>query len=177
MTSRLPISVLTVLAASLLVAIPLAGEDAPDGRVWGATLDGVAISIEPSQPSWKVGEEMQIRVWMKNFGNAPVRLLTRKRRLNNYRIAVFDNDGRPVRKSEVLERAENAARNRKMRSVSESVTDLAPGEMTRGFVPLPISEWFDIKRPGTYLVLVMNRLASWQDGFLISNMARFRVTK
>ena len=132
---------------------------------------------QPSQPSWKLGEEMEIRVWIKNFGDAPVTLFIQRPRRSNYRVAVFDKDGRPVRKSELGEAAEGLAHRPRRRVVSETGTDLEPDEMTPGLLALPVSQWFHIEKPGAYVVIVMRRLWTWKDGFLISNMARFHVTK
>jgi hypothetical protein len=198
----------------------LAENETTNDAIWGNPFKGVALSVRACQSRFRVGENIEISVRIKNFGKEEVLLLTVGGFLDNYRLSLFDLDGWPVPKSksavelEALlgqQGMELALRRHltrikagetapldgrpvpKSKSVVEletllgqqgmettlrrRVTRIKAGETTPGYKLFSLNEWFKIDKEGTYLLVVMRRLWSWDKGFLISNAAKINITK
>ena len=92
---------------------------------------------------------------------------------------MFDADGRPVAKSEY--RAKREALIGQMptgRMSGGSTMEIGPGRMASGYGSFSLNEWFKIENEGTYSLVVMRPISSWDwdKGFLISNAAKIIIT-
>ena len=146
--------------------------------IWGNPFKGVALSVRASQSRFRVGENIEISVRIKNFGKEEVHLLTEGGLLENHRLALFDLDGRPVPKSKSAVELESLlGQQGREPALRRRVTRIKAGETAPGYQLFSLNEWFKIDKEGTYLLVVMRRLWSWDKGFLISNAAKINITK
>jgi len=139
-------------------------------EVWGDTFRGVALSISLPREQFKVGEEIDIAIKFKNFGDKEVSLLGEDR-LSDYRAGLFRADGSALAKHEWARKADEPPSG--PWHGSRSVARLSPGEQYGRTVPL--KTWFDVKDPGQYYLVVVGRIWSWDEGSAMSNLVRFSV--
>ena len=176
MRRGMSIVVLTVFGAQAISA-GWAEEGKQENGIWGSPFQGLSISATPSRPGYSLGEQIDIRVRLKNTGQEPIDVLN-SGPLKTYRVAVFYADGRPVPKSKDLVEAEAwIGKPTEPGRVSTSINRLHPGEASPGFKVITLNPWFRLDEEGTYLVVVMYNLGSWEKGFAVSNLATFRVTR
>ena len=145
--------------------------------IWGSTFRDVAMSIRPEKSQYKLGEGIDIVITLKNFGKEVVELRGIRSIIRNYRFALFYPDGRPVPKTERFKQGEAYIYIGKPPVVfSRRLIRIEPGQTEpAGF---RLNNWFEIEKEGTYLLVVMRRIErSWEQGFLISNMAKINITK
>lgn len=174
------IAILGILSGAHLILIGGASENKPEQPIWGNTFKGVAISVRPSNKRIKLDQDMEIGVFARNSGEDEVLLVNQGGVRENFRAVLFDQDGRPVAKSKAVEEFEAS-----MGKVSDlpisgsgrSPTQIKPGETSERREVLQLKDWFEVNKAGTYYLVVMRRLWSWDKGFMISNMAKITITK
>jgi len=152
------------------------GTAQPGGGIWGNPFKGLSISARPSKPQYTLGEQIDVVLRRKNASQEPITLLD-SGPLETYGVAAFYPDGRPLPKSQQLREAEAwIGKPRKPSRTSTWMKRLGPGEVSPGFIRITLNPWFKIDQEGTYLVLVMYNLGSWNKGFAVSNLVQFRIT-
>ncbi len=172
---RKALLVASLSTAAVLCAVGEGTEPMKD-LVWGSRIEGLALSAKPERPEYKVGDEILTTVLVKNFGEKRADILTVGGRDESFRLELFDNKGRPVPKTERGRKADESASGVSGPDIpTRSVTQLdSAGESSTSIV---LNRYFEIKKPGTYYLIVMRRLWTWEKGFLVSNMAHFRVVE
>ena len=143
-------------------------------EIWGEPFQGLSISLRPGKAQFRLGERIDVLMRVKNAGDQPLTLVS-SGRWRTSRIAVFYADGRPVPKTHQLKEVEASIANPTVGRISTTIRELAPGEVPLAQSRLTLNPWFQVDREGTYLVLVMYSLGSWDKGFAVSNLAKFRI--
>jgi len=146
-----------------------------DEPVWGSTFQGMAISVRQTKERYAVGDKIEIVVLMKNFGDTEASVLRVGDVAGNYRLALFDANGLPVAKREGAEAREAAFGEPKI--ASRRLIKIGPGEMGPAYEELILNDWFKIEKKGTYFLIAMRRLWSWDKGFVISNMVKIKIAE
>ncbi len=152
------------------------GDEEP---IWGNTFHDLAISVRPRKDRYTLGEDIEILVLTKNFGENEAHLRRKRGFFNNYRLELFDADGRPVAKSEYRAKREALIGQMPTGGMSGgSSMEIGPGRMASGYGSFSLNEWFKIEKEGTYSLVVMRPISSWDwdKGFLISNAAKIIIT-
>ena len=109
---------------------------------------------------FRIAEPNGLALGMRSLGKRCSMLSTDV--VNTYRVTVFHEDGHPVGKSDLLQRAE--ASSERPGALTRSLKVLRPGEeMTESF---ELSEMAQLKEHGNYFVIAVRRLMSWKKGFL-----------
>jgi hypothetical protein len=88
-------------------------------------------------------------------------------------MALFSSDGRPAAKSKLAEESEAVIG--EPEENARSITRIAPGQAIDGTFNL--NRWVKIDKEGTYYLVAMRRIWSWDSGFVISNLITIQVTK
>ncbi|HOP79556.1 MAG TPA: hypothetical protein PLZ21_03220 [Armatimonadota bacterium] len=206
-----------VMAAIVAVAI-LAGsfavvsyaQNPTNQTAWGYPSRGIAISAWPEQSQFKIGDQVNVVVAMKNVTNEKIRFQTVGRAYNNYRLDLYDEAGNPV---PLLDIAENYVPFQSVVTPATSVmaptttgengdkaidssslklesalpggatihpdavrktVEIEPGKVSTEEDVICLNDWFKIEEPGTYTLIVMRRIRSW-DGFPISNAVKIHI--
>ncbi|MHC4155299.1 MAG: hypothetical protein ACYST6_10315 [Planctomycetota bacterium] len=149
-------------------------------QVWGYPFRGVSICVTPGQKTYELGEDMEISVVARNSGTDEVALVNNGGTLENFRAVLFDVNGQPVARSKTIEDLEawrTRADNLPVVGSGRSPTRIRPGERSEREELLLLNKWFTIEQGGTYYLVVMRRIGSWEKGFAISNMAKINVAK
>jgi hypothetical protein len=184
---RLTIAIVTILAICSIfyfrtVAHTSESKDATVTKdiVYGHPTNGLAININFEHPKYYLNEDIECIVTLKNIGNDPLTIFGADP-YGQYRMALFDQDGHPVAKSKRLIAAENGRPVKKDASSLEIAASKIGGGSINYQVLNPglqikttmiITDWFDIEHAGTYQLVVMRQCAlSWDQGFVISNLA------
>lgn len=151
------------------------GDEEP---IWGNTFQDLAISVSPRKDRYTLGEDIEILVLTKNFGENEAHLYRKRGFFNNFRLGLFDADGRPVAKSEYRAKLETSIGQVPTGYMSGSTMEIGPGRMASGYGSFSLNEWFKIEKEGTYSLVVMRAISSWDwdKGFLISNAAKIIIT-
>lgn len=153
---------------------PAGDAGVPVTPVWGAPYGGVAISVRPQAPRAVLGQEFDFDVLIKNVSDAPM-LLISSNPYRQYRMVLYDEDGRPVSRSEaVLDEERRAALPSNGAVFGYVKTQLAPGAEFKQLQFL--TSWFAVDKPGTYSLVVMRQVGPWDQGFAVSNLAKFTLT-
>ena len=143
--------------------------------IWGSTFRDMAMSITPRESQYELGRTIEIIITLKNSGNEIVELHEIRSIIRNYRFALFYPDGQPVPKTERFKQGE-AYIGKPPVVFSRRLIRIEPGQTEPAAFSL--KNWFQIDKEGTYLLVVMRRIErSWEQGFLISNMAKINITK
>lgn len=161
----------------------------PNELTWGPVYRGLAISICPNRLQYALGEDIEVRIYLKNLRSEEfsIRYSTHQRL---YRMAMFDSEGAPVERTEELRNSEASLTKPglptgrfSMRGISVSPWE----ESTRrdAFRIVYLKSWFKIDKPGTYALVVMHPIASgglmegpsWEEGFLISNAIKINIVE
>jgi len=152
------------------------GDEEP---IWGNTFHDLAISVRPRKERYTLGEDIEILVLTKNFGENEAHLRRKRGFFNNYRLELFDADGRPVAKSEYRAKREALIGQMPTGRMSGSTMEIGPGRMASGYGSFSLNEWFKIEKERTYSLVVMRPISSWDwdKGFLISNAAKINIVK
>jgi len=167
--------VVIALSVACLMGVPDASEQAREKPVWGNTFNGVALSVNPAKGQYNIGEPIEIMVLIKNFGEADATVFTVGGFLSNHRLALFEPNGVPVSKSEHAEQMEASVGAGGLTTFTRTETKIKPEEaLPESF---SLNDWFKLDNKGTYYLVVMRRLRSWDKGFVISNMAKILVVK
>jgi hypothetical protein len=145
--------------------------------MWGDRIDGLALTVEPVSREWKVGDEILVRVIIKNFSDKRMETMYFGGRDEKIRLELFDDDGRPVQKTDEGRKAYESAfvkpDSENPGSINVAILDPG-GEFSSSII---LNRHFEVKKPGTYYLIVMRGQWNWDQGFLVSNMAHFRVVK
>ena len=141
-----------------------------DEHVYGNSFRAMAMSIEPFKEQYRLGEPIEARVLIKNMGKTEIVLMGRRSAL--YRFGLFFPDGRPVPTSEHMKKIEENW-DKRLPVISLIHTEVKPGETTADW--FDINPIFDIEKAGTYHLVAMRRIESWDKGFMISNMVKINV--
>lgn len=174
------IIVLGAISALCLIAMVDANEGKAEELVWGNPFKGVAISVRPSEKCFKLGQDMEILVSARNFAEDEVLIVREAGVWENFRAVLFDQDGRPVAKSKAVEEFEASIGKVSDLPISgsgRSPTRIKPGETSETQEVLRLNDWFKVDKEGTYFLVVMRQLWSWDKGFMISNMAKITIAK
>ena len=174
--NRCCVTMLMVVVVGGFLMSRLDAQDKEEESVWGPTLKGVAMSVRPRKSRSTLGQKIEISVLIKNAGEDEAVVFTTGGFLDNYRVALFDQEGRPVAKSKLAEEFEEYY-GQEGGFHRRRVTRSKPGETREGFQVFTLNEWFEIDKAGTYYLVVMRRLWSWDKGFMISNMAKITIVK
>lgn len=165
----------TPFAAFLIVAACGEAETKEDVR-WGLRTQGVALSVKTDQQEYQLGAYIQLAILVKNFGDKSTELLSVNGTARTYRVELFDDDGNSVGKTPegmAVDNGDIASGDSVI--VSRSWRKLEPGEVAPSTFTL--NRYVDIKKPGTYYLVIMRRLLSWDKGFLVSNMVKIHVVE
>ena len=149
-------------------------------RIFGNPYHGLAISIETTKNEYIIGEEIKISILCKNFSKTKLALRWERGYgdIEDFRYAMYFNDGTPVPKSELIEEYEaNINKPREFPKVgSYELIYLRPMQICS--FGNKINSYFKIEKEGTYyLVIMRNITGEWQDGFMISNMTKINIVK
>ena len=151
------------------------GDEEP---IWGNTFHDLAISVRPRKDRYTLGEDIEILVLTKNFGENEAHLRLKRGFSHNFRLELFDADGRPVAKSEYRVKREALIGQMPTGRMSGSTMEISPGRMYSAYEVFSLNEWFKIEKEGTYSLVVMRAISSWDwdKGFLISNAAKIIIS-
>jgi len=170
-----------VVLGILLIGGEAAGLSHEEGQTaevetWGNPFRGLSVAVKPSKPRYNLGEQIDILVRFRNVAQEQVTLRTESY-LVPYRVALFYTDGQPVPKT--TQAKEQEARIGKpplgQGHISTADVHIKPGETALSFRLITLNPLFAVDTEGTYFVVVMHKLRSWNEGFAISNLAKFRV--
>ena len=171
------ILVIVMLAMAVIGGyLMVAHTEEPKEPIWGNSTDGIAISVNFTKPKYVLGKEIDFTVDIKNVSNATMNMI-----LSNpyaqYRMALFDQDGRPVAKSKLVIEEENRPPSRTGPAYWRYIANpVAPGQNSRETFYL--SNWFKIENAGIYQLAVMRQVdTSWDKGFAVSNLAKVEIIK
>ncbi len=143
---------------------------------WGNTYAGMAMSAKCEKDTYRIGDEIAIRLRIRNFTEENIEVLWVNSDFQTYRLGLFYADGSPVPKSEYAEKIEKVILKGGGPIGSASGRTLKPGDEKSGI--LYLSPWFKIDKEGEYSLVVIRRLSwKWDQGFIISNLVKFQVTK
>ena len=170
-----------LLLGAHLMAAMAAEEKKAKELIWGSEFKGVAISVNPNKSRYRMGEKIEVIVTITNVGEEEVVVFHTGGGafFANYRPALFDIKGRPVGKTERLEKLEAFLGQKRDTSTisSGSTTLIKPGEIFELFHTFSLNDWFKIEKDGTYFLVVMRKLKEyWDEGFMISNAAKIIIT-
>jgi len=165
-----------LLLGAYLTTVRAAEETKAKELIWGWGFNGVAISVNPEKSRYRMGEEIQVLVTIRNLGEEEVMVVSTGGFIRNYRLALFDMKGWPAGKTKRMEEVEPYLARRPEIPVSSGGTRLKPGEMFEHFQAFSLNEWIKIEKEGTYFLVVMRHLRSWDKGFMISNAAKIVIT-
>jgi len=144
--------------------------------VWGNTFRGVGISLRPKKARYMIGEDVEVMVFTKNFGEDEASLIWIGGSRKIFRLALFDADGRPVAKSELAEELEYQLGRPPTGRFSPSAEKIGPGELAPGYRVISVNDWFRIEKAGTYSLVVvrlaLRDISSCDTSIFISNEAR-----
>ncbi len=165
-----------LVLASTIAALSLAAEshaedEEPEEDVWGSTFGGLALSVKPVKSESALGQSVVLRLTIRNCGDDS-RTLIDTRPYSDYRFLLFDAVGAPVAKSESARKREAAPKDIPRSGV---VIPLAPGE--EACLTFTLGNLFKIEKEGAYFLMIMRRLDSWDEGFVVSNLARIKIAK
>lgn len=161
----------------------------PNELTWGPVYRGLAMSIRPSQPQYALGEDIQVKVYLKNLRSEEFLMMyNRYKRL--YRMVLFDSEGAPVERTEELRSSEASEMKPETPIGRASKRDIRVpplNESTRmdTYSVVYLKSWFMINKPGTYTLVIMHPIASrsifegpsWEEGFLISNAININIVE
>lgn len=142
------------------------------GEVWGPPLRGAAILLSTDNTQYKIGEPIRLRIRIRNNGKTELRLLSTDA-VTTYRVTGFHEHGAPMQKSDLLERAESSTAD--PGAVSRSLKTLAAGQ--ESVESFELQDLAKLEKPGAYYITVFRKLMSWDDGFLVSNTVRIKLTE
>ena len=165
-----------LLLGAHLTAVRVAEEKKPKELIWGWGFKNVAISVSPKKSRYRMGEEIEVSVAIRNLGEEEVMAISTRGFLNYYRLALFDIKGRPVGKTKRTEEMEASLGRRPEIPVSSSGIRVKPGETLEHFQAFSLNDWIKIEKEGTYFLVVMRHLRSWNEGFMVSNAAEIVIT-
>lgn len=167
-------------SALSLITMVRANQNKGKQEVWGYSSGGVSICVTPRQKTYEFGKDIEVPVVARNSGTEEVALVNDGGPLENLRAVLFDVNGQPVARSKTIEQLE-ASRSRTdnlpVAGSGRSPTRIKPGERSEREELVVLNSWFKIEHAGTYYLVVMRRVASWERGFAISNMAKINVVK
>ena len=145
-----------------------------DEHVYGNSFREMAMSIDPAEEQYRLGGPIGIKVLIKNSGETGIVLQGISRSRSLYRLGLFFPDGRAVPTTEYMKKIEeNWGKPPSVCSILRK--EVKPGQTTADWFDIyPI---FDIKEPGTYHLVAMRRIESWDKGFMISNMVKINVVE
>jgi hypothetical protein len=144
-------------------------------KAWGNAFNGLALSIEPTQSSYRLGEPIKVTALTKNVRNEKGRLTSISGPAYSYRVCLFDMEGRPVQLSIHGEGVASMIIRGGPEVASFSWKVLEPGDTFSE--TLWIDRWLNITKEGTYTLVVMRQTESWKRGFFISNAVKIKITK
>ncbi|MGB2987271.1 MAG: hypothetical protein WBE26_15490 [Phycisphaerae bacterium] len=139
---------------------------------WGNQLRGASMSLRSDQSKYALGQPIRLTMHIRNHSRQDIRLLSTDI-VTTYRLLAFDTHGHPMEKSDELKRAEESSEPPGV--ISRSLTILKPDEET--------TESFDadrlvkVQQPGVYYMVVIRRLMSWDEGFLVSNAIHVEIVR
>lgn len=164
-----------LLAVSLKAAVCEEADTMKEMR-WGNQVKDVALAVKPNKSEYEIGDDIQLEIFVKNFGKGKAEILTVGGREQSFRIELFDDEGTPVAKTSHAKKVDDDAEASTDISIpTRSVAQLeSGGESTTRIM---LNKYFDIQKPGTYRVIIMRRLWAWEKGFLVSNMAKIQIVE
>jgi hypothetical protein len=120
-----------------------------------------------------------MRIIIKNFSDKRTETAHLGGINEKIRLEMFDDDGRPAQKTDQwrndYKRAFAKPEMGAMGALSTAVAVLDPaGELPSSIM---LNRYFKIEKPGTYYLIAMRGQWNWDQAFLVSNMAHFRVVK
>ena len=146
-----------------------------DEHVYGNSFREMAMSIEPAEEQYRLGESIAVKVLIRNLGEREIVLIGMRSPTSLYRLGLFFPDGRPVPTTEYIQKIEENWGKRPSLPYSRIHTEVKPGQTTADW--FDVNPIFDIKEPGTYHLVAMRRIESWDKGFMISNMVKINVVE
>lgn len=172
------VALLIGLGAIVLTGVLMAQNACGVGnKTWGSPYGGqVAVFAYPTQAKYKVGEKIGIAVEMKNFGTETVRFAITSDFID-YRLSLYDENGAPV---SMTPKASNAEKQTVHEFTMRKAEDIAPGKEFKAGRPLILNEWFDIKKPGVYRLVVMRQVGVPDTppvGYAMSNLVKIVIEK
>lgn len=147
-------------------------------RIFGNPFCGLAMSIEPLQDEFEIGNKIGISILYKNFSKKELVLqrVNDSKHIEDFRYAMYFPDGNSVQKSYLVEEFEASINKPRTlpRVSSRQIRNLQPRQILSYIVE--VSRFFKIEKAGTYSLVIMRRITdSWQDGFMISNMIKIKI--
>ena len=139
-------------------------------ELWGPPCNGLIMSAGIEPGVYKVGDKIEGWITVRGASAGKKRVVITDVRYD-CRLALYRNDGSMVeRKKGWWPEAEKNESD----EIEPRYYKLVGGDrFDQSFV---VNDWFDIDVPGTYQLIVMRRIKqSWQDGFLVSNIASFKI--
>lgn len=139
-------------------------------EIWGPSCQGLVMSAGIEPGVYEVGDKIEGWIAVRGTSAGKKRVVTTDVR-HDCRLALYRSDGSKVRRKKRWwpEAEKNASQEMQIRHY-----ELRGKE--RFYQSFVINDWFAIEAPDTYELVVMRRIKeSWQDGFLISNIASFKV--
>jgi len=165
-----------LLLGAHLTAVRATEEKKAKELIWGCEFKGVVISVNPIKSRYRMGEEIEVLVTIRNVGEEEVKVISTGGFIENYRMVLFDIKGRPAGKTERAENFEAFLGRKRDTPSSGSLTRLKPGETFEHFQLFSLNDWIKIEKEGTYFLVVMRHLRSWNEGFMVSNAAEIVIT-
>ncbi|HUT30243.1 MAG TPA: hypothetical protein VMX13_10665 [Sedimentisphaerales bacterium] len=150
-------------------------------KVWGEAFKQAALSVSPMKEKYKPGEKIEISVVVKNLADKEL-VLTYDGRPKR-RIALFDEEGQPVEKTETGKEADkyfSNGSNNPFAIYSARVQRVPPGGTfpgPTGWHLLTLNHWFKLDKSGTFTLVMMQQISLEDTDFLISNAAHINITE
>jgi hypothetical protein len=162
--------------AAVVFCVPSEKPGTIKDLIWGDRIEDLALVINSDKQDYKIGDEILVRIIIKNFSNKRAETAYLGGINEKIRLEMFDNDGRPAQKTDQWRNDyKRAFAKPEMGVVSTAVAVLdSAGELQSS---IKLNRYFKIESPGTYYLIAMRGQWNWDQAFLVSNMAHFRVVK
>jgi hypothetical protein len=140
----------------------------------GYSTDNISIVVHFASPQYTLGDQAEYIVDINNVGQAP-KAVIRSNPYTQYRLALYDENGNPVKKSENLQTIDSKPPNQIQGVYRMIIDQVAPGKKVSETFAL--NDSFIIDKAGTYQMIVIRQvdsspLSTWEKGFAISNLAK-----
>ncbi len=165
------------LLVSVLMAAGFLGSSAMQARsestnfvFWGRSICGASLRVTSEFKEYKLGKAMPFTVSITNAGRTTLRLPVNGADCDNYRLDLFESDGRPV---ETLDKRTGEMPNGLR--IHAYLHELAPGEDHR--LNFMLDQHFAVKKAGVYYLIVQRAFINDELKSLMSSLVIVRVVE
>lgn len=146
--------------------------------IWGNSYRGVELAVRPDKNPYILGKDIILEVLARNVGTNTMELKEEGTVFRDFRAMLFTSEGKYLFPKKwqwkYFPLSNNLGTPWPYFFKLKPGRVLKPGEETRYVVNL--GEWYDITEAGTYYLLMMRRVTTWDNGFPVSNLVKLEVT-